>query len=243
MADCRVLVLGGSSGIGLAFAELAVREPSFDVEVTAPNPETAAVAKAVLGQQVAVHVVDLLDVDRQTLLDLTAETDVLVLSAGLEYVGPIEFEPPGALEQMVSVNTVGPARVASSCVPGMIERGSGLIVGLGSVVTAGPRPFLAAYTASKAAFESYLGALAGEVRGLGVEVKLLRLGPVSTGLGSNGPANWVPDPASPYHDAYLLARADSERERTELMRSPSDVAEEILGLVQAFCSTGKNSQR
>lgn len=234
MAQSRVLVLGGSSGIGLAFAGLVAGEPGCDVEVTAPSADAAAKAQAALGRHVPVHVLDLLDVERQALIDLTAETDVLVLSAGLEYVGPVELEPPGALEQMVSVNALGPMRVASSCVPHMIERGSGLIVGLGSIVTAAPRPFLAGYTASKAAFESYLGALAGEVQGMGVEVKLLRLGPVSTELGSNGPTNWTPDPTSPYHGAFTKARADSERERTELMRSPSDVAEEILGLVRAF---------
>ena len=238
MTDCRVVVLGGSSGIGLSFAELVAMEPGVEVEVTAPSVDAAAKAQAVLGPSVGVNVVDLLDVADQVLVNLTARTDVLVLSAGVEYVGPVELEPPGAFEQMLSVNVGGPARTASSCLPGMISRGSGLIIGLGSIVTSGPRPFLAGYTASKAAFESYLGSLAGEVRGTGVRIEHLRLGPVATELGSNGPSNWMPDPTSPYHDAFMGARAESERERAELVRGPTGVAQEILAIVRSFRSAG-----
>lgn len=237
MTDCRVLVLGGSSGIGLAFARLAAREDGIDVEVTAPSPETAADARIALDGKVGVHVIDLLDDVAETSRALTVlveSTDVLVLSAGLEYVGPVEHEAAGDFERMLAVNASGPALAARACLPAMIGRGSGLIVGLGSIVTAGPRPFLAAYVASKAAFELYLRSLAGEVQDTGVRVEILRLGPVATELGSNGPANWIPDPTSPYHAPFLAAREDSESERTELIRTPTDVAEEILGLVCSF---------
>ncbi len=234
MSDLRVFVVGGSSGIGLAFAELVADEPGIEVQATAPSLEMAARAQEVLESSVEVHVVNLLDDVGQVLRQLTERTDVLVLSAGLEYVGPAQFESTEAFAQMLTVNAAGPALAAKSCLPGMIARGSGLIVGLGSIVTSGPRPFLAGYTASKAALELYLGSLAGEVRGTGVRVETLRLGPVATELGSNGPPNWEPDPASRYHDAFQNARAESETERTELMRTPTDVAQELLGMVQRF---------
>lgn len=234
VTPCRVLVLGGSSGIGLAFATLIADEPGVEVRVTAPTADTRARAVTLLDSSVDVHVVNLLDDVEQSLRDLTVRTDVLVLCAGLEYVGPAQLEPSGAFAQMLTVNAAGPALAAKSCLPGMIERGTGLVIGLGSIVTSGPRPFLAGYTASKAALESYLASLAIEVQGTGVQIETLRLGPVATELGSNGPSNWLPDPASSYHSGFVAARAASESERAELMRTPADVAEELLGLVRRF---------
>lgn len=170
----------------------------------------------------------------QMLMSLTAEVDVLVLSAGLEFVGPAQFEPAGAFAQMLTVNVAGPMVAVRGCLPQMIERGSGLVIALGSIVTREPRPFLAAYAASKSALESYLGSLAGEIRASGVSIEYLALGPVATELGSNGPPNWSPDPASTYVEPFNEARRLSERERTDLMRTPGEVAQEILELVRRF---------
>lgn len=234
VTTCQVFVLGGSSGIGLEFAKLAAGEPGLDIQVTAPTVEAATLVGETLGPATGVHVVDLLSDSDEKLMNLTAATDVLVLSAGLEYVGPAQFEPSGAFAEMLTVNVAGPAVAVRGCLPQMIERGSGLIVGLGSIVTSEPRPFLAAYAASKAALESYLASLAGEIRGTGVAIEYLALGPVATGLGSNGPPNWEPDPTSHYSDGFGRARAASEREQDDLMRTPTNVAKEILDLVRLF---------
>ena len=206
--------------------------------MTAPSPDTAATTQKHLGPAAHVHVVDLLDADEPAMAEFVSETDALVLCAGIEYVGPIQFEPPGAFDQMLTVNVAGPAMVVRACLPWMIERGSGLIVGLGSIAARTPRPFLAGYSASKAAFEGYLTALAGELDGTGVEVEVLSLGPVATELGSHGPPNRAPDEDSPYHAAYVEARSQSEHERTDLVRKPIDVAQEVLDMIWSFADRG-----
>ena len=60
MADCRVLVLGGSSGIGLAFARLAAREDGIDLHVTVPSPETVVEVRSTLGANVGTTITALL---------------------------------------------------------------------------------------------------------------------------------------------------------------------------------------
>ena len=234
MRDVRVLIVGGSSGIGLALATLVAEESDFALQVTAPSTDTAARTQDLLGPSVRVHVLDFLDVDEPMEEGLVSEIDAVVLCAGIEYVGPVQHEPPDAFEQVLKVNVAGPAAVARGCLPGMIERRSGLIIGLGSIVARDPRPFLAAYSASKAAFEGYLAALTDELEGTGVEVEVLSLGPVSTALGSHGPANWMPGATSPYRAAYLEARSHAQRERAELVRTPADVANEVLELLCSF---------
>jgi len=227
----RLFVLGGSSGIGLAVARVAVDDPELEVHVTASSTDSAARADATLQGMATVHVVDLRTIADDALRGLTVGTDVLVLCAAVEYVGPAALEPPGALQEMLAVNVRGPAVAIAGCVPTMVQRGEGLIVGLGSIVSRDPRPFLAGYSASKAAFETYLHSLQGEVASLGVDVQVVVLGPVETDLGSKGPKNWDPAPASPYSAGFALARNSAIEERALLVRTPADAAEEVLRLV------------
>lgn len=229
-ADEVLFVLGGSSGIGLAVARLAIAE-GFDVRVTASTEVSAERARTALGVRAAVHVVDLRTGDDHTIRDLTGEADVLVLSSGLEYVGPIEYEPSASLRDMIAVNVTGPALALVGCLPSMVARGRGLVVGIGSVVARDARPFLAGYGATKAALDAYLRSLREEVGPLGVDVEVLSLGPVATDLGTKDPPNWVPDETSPYLTGFEAARQRAHAERAGSERSPDDVARDVMRLV------------
>ncbi len=58
--DCRTVVLGGSSGIGLAVAELLVAEEGVDLHVMGPTAEDAERVRSLLGAAAAAHTIDLL---------------------------------------------------------------------------------------------------------------------------------------------------------------------------------------
>ena len=141
------------------------------------------------------------------------------------------LEPPGAFEEMLVINASGPIAVARAGAAKMVTRGRGLILGIGSIVAHDPRPFLAAYSASKATLWAYLSALGAELRDTGVEVHLLDLGPVSTRLGVHGPANVTPDADSPLRAAYDDARRLADRERAASVRTAGDVAREVTGVI------------
>jgi short-subunit dehydrogenase len=66
--------------------------------------------------------------------------------------------------------------------PGMVERGWGRIVNLGSVGSFAPAPMTGAYAATKAFVLSFSLALTEELKGTGVTVTALCPGPTATGF-------------------------------------------------------------
>jgi len=229
-ADGVLFVLGGSSGIGLEVARLAIAR-GLDVRLTASNEVSAERASVALSGRAAVHVLDLRTGDEQSIRDLTREADFLVLSSGVEYVGPAEHEPPASLRDTIAVNVTGPLLAVAGCLPSMVARGRGLVIGIGSVVAPEARPFLASYGATKTALDAYLRSVREEVEPLGVDVEILSLGPIATNLGTKGPQNWIPDKTSPYIAAFEAARLRAHAERTCRERLPYDVAHEVMRIV------------
>ncbi|QXC60507.1 SDR family NAD(P)-dependent oxidoreductase [Aquihabitans sp. G128] len=231
MSGSKILfVLGGSSGIGLAIAALAIAD-GYHVHLTASTEDSAVRARQALGDQAAVHVVDLRTCDEHVVRGLTRNADILVLSSGIEYVGPVEHEPPGSLSDMIAVNVTGPAHAIAGCLPSMVARQRGLVVGLGSVAARDARPFLASYSATKAALDTFLCSLREEVGPFGVAIEILRPGPVATELGTKGPTNWVPEGDSPYITGFLSARERADAERASSVRSADDVARNVMHLI------------
>lgn len=64
---------------------------------------------------------------------------------------------------LFDVNVFGTTRMVNAVLPGLRRRGNGLIVNLGSLAPAVPTPFHAYLLASKAAVNTYTGALRLEV--------------------------------------------------------------------------------
>ncbi len=82
---------------------------------------------------------------------------------------------------MVNMRRRSPSSRAR-CLPGMIERGWGRVLLLGSVGSFAPAPMTAAYAATKAYVLSLGLALREELKGTGVTVTTLCPGPTETGF-------------------------------------------------------------
>ena len=114
--------------------------------------------------------------------------DLLVNNAGTESAsGPLWEQDPTDWWRVFEVNVRGPMLCCRAVLPGMVERGRGRIVNVGSggsylPVRAGSIALGTAYGPSKAALGRFSELLAAQVGGLGVHVFLISPGLVRTAL-------------------------------------------------------------
>jgi NADP-dependent 3-hydroxy acid dehydrogenase YdfG len=184
-----VFVTGASSGIGAATALAFADEGARLLLAARRADKLSEVASAALhGGAQAVHTISLDVRDRkavqQAIDTLPAEwapIDVLVNNAGLSrgleklYVGN-----PDDWDEMIDTNVKGLLYVTRAVVPGMVERGRGHVVNLGSVAGEITYPNGAVYCASKAAERAINDGLREDVLGTPIRVTSVDPGMVET---------------------------------------------------------------
>jgi NADP-dependent 3-hydroxy acid dehydrogenase YdfG len=186
--DTVALVTGASSGIGLAVSRALVREGGHVVMAARRADRLAGLAQEIgpLAFPVALDVRDARAVDGllQVLPPELRAIDILVNNAGHDVGGRRRFDAGSAdaWHDIIETNLQGLMRVTSALLPGMLARGSGDIVNLGSssgVRTAADR---AAYGASKAGVHMFSQNLRVEMAGTGVRVIEILPGLTRTGF-------------------------------------------------------------
>jgi NADP-dependent 3-hydroxy acid dehydrogenase YdfG len=184
-----VFVTGASSGIGAAAALAFAAEGARLLMAARRREKLAKVAAEALARGAqAVHTITLDVRDRRAVEkaveELPAEwaaIDVLVNNAGLSrgleklYQGKIED-----WEEMLDTNVKGLLYVTRSVVPGMVERGRGHVVNLGSTAGELTYPNGAVYCASKAAERAINDGLRQDVLGTPIRVTTVDPGMVET---------------------------------------------------------------
>jgi NADP-dependent 3-hydroxy acid dehydrogenase YdfG len=120
------------------------------------------------------------------------EVDVLVNNAGVGVLKPFLELSPGDWRQMIDVNVNALYHVTRALLPGMVARGRGHVVIVGSI--AGRSAFAggACYAATKHFVRGFAESLMLEVRDAGVKVSVVSPGSVDTGF--SGKAHGVPRP-------------------------------------------------
>jgi 3-oxoacyl-[acyl-carrier protein] reductase len=113
--------------------------------------------------------------------------DVLVNNAGMATLGRVDQTAPADFRATVEVNLLGTILVTHAVVAGMAARGHGHVIALTSPVARAPRPYLATYSATKAAVNAFHEALRQEVRTQGVRVSVIEVDKVATGFGDRWP--------------------------------------------------------
>ncbi|MGD0801207.1 MAG: SDR family NAD(P)-dependent oxidoreductase [Terracidiphilus sp.] len=184
-----VFVTGASSGIGAATAMAFAAEGACLLLAARRAGKLANIAAATLQRGAkAVHIISLDVRDRkaveQAIATLPAEwaaIDVLVNNAGLSrgldklYQGKIDD-----WEEMIDTNVKGLLYVSRAVVPGMVERGRGHVVNLGSTAGEMTYPGGAVYCASKAAERAINDGLREDLLGTPIRVTTVDPGMVET---------------------------------------------------------------
>jgi uncharacterized protein len=112
--------------------------------------------------------------------------DILVNNAGIEQLTPVQEGFSDAYRRIFDVNVFGVMAGTLAVVPGMLARGSGIVVNVSSDSARAPEPGHGAYSASKAAVAAFTEAVAHEVAGRGVHVHVLYPAWVPTAMGLSG---------------------------------------------------------
>ena len=182
-----IVVTGASSGIGRELARVAARDGSFMVLVDRAREPLEELAADLIrnGMQAHALAVNLCDHNagemiESALAERELYCDVLVNSAGLGLFGPVAEIDPVEQMQLLDVNVRALTELTLRFLPGMVERGRGGIINLGSILSYTPGPHMAMYHASKAYVRSLSAALSTEVAVTGVTVTNLSPGVVRT---------------------------------------------------------------
>lgn len=178
------LVTGASRGIGRALAgELAAR----GVRLLLTSRGGARLEAAGEACEAAVQAADLsVPGEVDALVDRTRDLfggapDLLIHNAGVFALSPAVETTPEVFERHLRVNLAAPFRLTRAFLPAMLERGSGVLVHMGSVAGREPFPGNAAYGASKYGLRGLHEVLSLELEGTGVRTLLVEAGPVDTG--------------------------------------------------------------
>ncbi|HEY9450496.1 MAG TPA: SDR family oxidoreductase [Gemmatimonadaceae bacterium] len=132
------------------------------------------------------------------------EADVLVNNAGIGVMRPLQDLTVDEWRSMVSVNLDALFYVTKSLIPGMVARGSGHVVNIGSLAGRGAFVGGTCYAATKHAVVGFSESLMMEVRDSGVRVSLVMPGSVATQFSHReGDTSWMLTPAE-VADAVLF---------------------------------------
>jgi 3-hydroxy acid dehydrogenase/malonic semialdehyde reductase len=178
-----VFVTGASAGFGAAIAR-RYHSAGDRVVVAARRADRLAELAADLGDRVLSVELDVRDreaVDAAVaaLPDEFAAVDILVNNAGLALgLEPAHRTDPDEWDQMIDTNVKGLTYCTRAILPGMVERGGGHVVNLGSIAGTYPYPGGNVYGATKAFVLQFSNNLRSDLHGTGVRVTCIEPGMV-----------------------------------------------------------------
>lgn len=230
--DKNVVITGGSSGFGLATAQLLVDEGAR-VLITGRDQDRLDSARARLGDTaIAVRsdAASLPDID--ALADRVkiefGTVDALFANAGINGFAPFEATSEEMFDQLLTVNAKGPYFTVQRLAP-LLAAGSGVVLTT-SVAGALGLPLLSAYAAGKAALRSMTRTLARELLPQGIRVNAVGPGPIDSGILEKS----MPRDAAEQTKAQMAADNPMSR-----MGIPAEVARAVLFLAfEATYTTG-----
>lgn len=178
----RALVTGAGTGIGRAIAR-ALHQQGFDILAVGRRTEPLEALRADLGERIEFASADV--GDPASVRDLATRwtgIDVLINNAGSDVGGRQPFIE-GNMEDWgatIRTNVTGVINLCAAFAPGMVAKGSGTIVNIGSSVANRSYAGSAVYASSKAAVHMFTDCIRAELHQTGVRVVEIQPGLVRT---------------------------------------------------------------
>lgn len=221
------MIVGGTSGIGLATARLML-ERGARVLITGRTKSTLDSAREELGENAIVVRSDAASLPDIEALARSVESefetfDVLFANAGVTRQAPLESMSEATYDEVLTVNAKGPYHRAEARAA---DAQGGAVVLTTSVSDSKGLPTDSAYAASKAALRSMARTFARELAPRGIRVNAVSPGPTDTG---------ILEQAMPRDAADQTKREMSKRNPMGRFGRPQEVAEAVAFL--AFGAT------
>lgn len=187
MSNRIAFVTGGAQGIGQGISE-CLGGNGFHVAVADLNLEAAqATARRIVeagGHAIAVHV-DVTDTESvrgaaKTVAAELGEVEVAVNNAGWDDFMPFLQTSEDFWDRILDINLKGALRVCQTVVPGMVERGFGRVINIGSDAGRVGSSLEAVYSGAKGGIIAFSKTLAREVATKGITVNTVCPGPTDT---------------------------------------------------------------
>ena len=190
MTQPLVFITGASSGIGQALA-YRYHQAGFRLALVARRTsevKTWASAQKISPESYEIYSADVSVTDSivaagRDCIARQGVPDVVIANAGISVgMDTAVLSDIDVMARTFATNNIGMAATFQPLVDAMVQRGSGTLVGIGSVAGIRGLPGHGAYCASKAAVISYCESLRGELRPHGVRVVTVSPGYIDTPL-------------------------------------------------------------
>jgi uncharacterized oxidoreductase len=168
-----ILVTGGGTGIGGGLAEAFHRLGNQVIIAGRRLEPLQAVAEANPGiQYLSLDQGDSAAIRRFAieLTDNNRELNVVVNNAGIQRVEDLTTGGPGAAEQTIAINLLGPIRLTAALLHSLLGKPRAAILNVTSGLAFMPSALTPTYCASKAALHSYTQSLRFQLRDTAVQV-------------------------------------------------------------------------
>ena len=187
MSSRTAFVTGGAQGIGQGIAT-TLGAQGFRVAVVDLNPDAAQATAASIpdagGTAIAVHadVTDTTSVQAavKTVTNELGPVEVAVNNAGWDDFMPFVKTSEDFWDRILEINFKGQLRVIHAVVPGMVERGFGRVINIGSDAGRVGSSLEAVYSGAKGGIIAFTKTLAREVATSGVTANTVCPGPTDT---------------------------------------------------------------
>lgn len=219
----RVLITGGSSGIGFATAKKLVAKGAH-VAITGRRADALTKAADELRNapgRVTSVVADVASDDGRKLtlesaLRALGGVDILVNNAGGVRAGRLEAISEAEIRAMIEVDLVAPILLTRAALPHLRANGNGVIVDITSGIALIGAPFYATYAAVKAGLARFDEALRRELQGEGIHILTVYPGATDTPMMASNRAGpelgFSREPASAVAEAIVTAIEAGDRE-------------------------------
>ncbi len=184
LANKTALITGGTSGIGLETARQFIAEGAR-VAITGSSESSVAAARAELGDAVTYIVSDAGDVaDQKRVAEdvqkALGHLDILFINAGKADFRPVYAWDEAGFDSSIAVNVKGPYFLVQALLPVFGDKAS--IILNTSINAHIGMANSSIYALTKAALQSLIRTLSGELIGRGIRVNAISPGPIATPL-------------------------------------------------------------